>query len=104
VALDWSVRPDDAKIVEVGVKEYTPDGLPCQVRLLAEFFLDGDSVGKRPVTICPGWIMEHFPDLLPEEAEAKFLEFFNAIPNLPPAVLTAISAKVPKAAYKAMWK
>jgi len=107
MSLDWAARPEDAKVVEVGVKQYTPDGLPCQVEAVVEFF-DMDSggpvsLGKRPVTISPGWVSATFPGLSPEQAKAKFEQFFNTIPNVPQAVLDDLSDLIPKKGYRAIW-
>ena len=102
--LEFEPRPDSAKIVDVEKKEYTVDGLPCQVHCVAGFFLAGVQIATKKVTINPGWIAEHFPALTDKERDAKFLQFFNAIPDIPQSVLDAISAKVPEKAYVAMWK
>ena len=104
MALDFEPRPDDAKIIAVEKKEYTVDGLPCQVHVVAGFFLAGVQIAAKKVTINPGWIAEHFPTLNDVQRDEKFLQFFNAIPDIPQQVLDAISAKIPDAAYVAMWK
>lgn len=101
--IEWEARPDDAKIVDID-KTYTPEGEPCQVLAKAEYTRNGEVVGSRVITIGPGWIREYFPELTDEEREERFMEVFDAIPEVPPAVLAAVTAKIPVEAFKKGWQ
>ena len=69
-----------------------------------EFYIEGNPCGRKNMSISPGWIAEHFPQLSQEDRDAKFLELYNAIPDVPQAVLDSVTAKVPDAAFKAIWR
>ena len=102
MVLDWDVQPDDARLVKA--EKHYHDGKVNQIEVVVQFLAAGEVIRTVTQMINPGWIKDNFPALTAEERVAKFKAFGDQLPEPTQQKLDAISAQIPDAAWKAMWK